>query len=424
VRAGSEFDVVTAVRAAGRRGLTLRAVGTGHSFNRLACSDGVLLDLSRMRGVLGLDPVRRTVTVRAGTTIGELSRVLESAGLALPNVGTLDEQTVGGAMATGNHGTGLAFGPFATTVSSLRLVVANGDVVTCSAEDDAELFAAARTSLGALGVVTAATLNCVPAFNLRVSHESLALDAMLDELPRWAGSAEHPSASWSPWRREATVRLVRRTAASGTRGARWQRYRTTMAEFGCGVAGVVGPRSPAAGLLLAKQLPPRRAPADYVDGSHHVFTFPQPVRFVALEHALALEAVAPALRELRRALERTSLHSPYSVLLRVGAADDAPLSPAFGRTTGYVNLTVPRHPRYTELLRVVESVMRAHDGRPHWGKAHTADADVLAPRYPKWSAFAQLRRRLDPKGLFTSEYLRHLLGPVDAAEWLATEVIG
>jgi L-gulono-1,4-lactone dehydrogenase len=155
-----------------------------------------------------------------------------------------------------------------------------------------------------------------------------------------------------------------------------------------------------------------RTPSGYVDAGHRVATFPQPVRFVALEHALALDRVPEALRTLRGTLRRAGLYSPYSVLVRVGAADDAPLSPAYGRLTGYVNLTVPRTVVYGELLRTMEHVLRELDARPHWGKAHTATAEILAKRYPEWDVFQRTRAELDPSGRFTNDYLRRVLGPI------------
>jgi L-gulonolactone oxidase len=151
-----------------------------------------------------------------------------------------------------------------------------------------------------------------------------------------------------------------------------------------------------------------------VDTAFRAFTFPQPVRFLALEHALPLAAVPAALRDLGAALRRCGRNSPYSVLVRVGAGDDAPLSPAYGRPTGYVNLTVPRAPGYAEVLRTVEHVLRGYDGRPHWGKAHTATAETLAPRYPEWDRFARVRAELDPAGVFGNDYLDRVLGPVRA----------
>ncbi|MWK35651.1 hypothetical protein GEV43_17450 [Actinomadura sp. J1-007] len=274
---------------------------------------------------------------------------------------------------------------------------------------------AARTSLGTLGVISTVTLRCVPRFNLRSVPGAERLDGILDRFEEWAHSADHVSFNWLPWTEEAFTRAWHRTDEVPTRGAVRQRYATTVDEMRCGLAGLAGHRRPAA-VPWAKRLLAAGVPTEYVDAGHRVFSFPQPVRFLALEHALPLENVPAALRELRVALRRFGAYSPYSVLVRVGAADDSPLSPVFGRLTGYVNLTVPRTARYTEILRTAEHLLRDLDGRPHWGKAHTATAEVLRPRYPQWDRFQAIRGKLDPTGMFCNEYVGRVLGPVDAAQ--------
>jgi FAD-linked oxidoreductase len=406
-----EAGIVEVVRFAGREGLTVRAAGSGHSFNALACTDEVLVDLARCTGVLALDRAAPTVTVLPGTTLAEVSAVLDRAGLALANVGTLAGQTVAGAISTGNHGTGIAHPPFAGQVAALRLVTADGSVRAIDPDTEPTLFRAARTSLGALGIISAVTLRCVPAFNLRVVTRSKPLDALLDGVEEWAASADHVTFSWLPWSDRAGLRSLSVTDQPRTRRGALARYATTLEEVRCGLVGQAGRLRPGAVPWLTDRLG-GGGPAEYVDASHRVFSFPQPVKFLAMEHALPLGNVAPALRALRGALRRFGLHSPYSILVRVGAADDAPLSPAYGRRTGYVNLTVPRTAGYIEILRVVEHVLREQDGRPHWGKAHTATAEVLAPRYPRWDEFQRVRAALDPAGMFSNDYIDRVLGRV------------
>jgi FAD-linked oxidoreductase len=409
-RPTDEAGIVEAVQFAAERGLRVRAAGAGHSFNALACTDEVLIDLSRCAGVMDIDRDAFTVTVLPGTTLAHVSAILHRAGLALANVGTLDSQTVAGAISTGNHGTGIAHPPLSGQVTGLCLVTADGSVRTLDERTDAKVFRCARTSLGALGVLAAVTLRCVPAFNLHVSHRSEPVDGLLEDIEEWATSADHVTFSWLPWRDMAGLRSLRVTDQPRTRRGRYRRYGNMLEEVRCAVIGQAGRVWPESVPWLTDRLG-GGAPGEIVDVSHRVFTFPQPVRFLAMEHALPLENVAPALRSLRGALRRFGLHSPYSVLVRVGAADDAPLSPAYGRPTGYVNLTVPRTAGYIEILRVVEHVLREANGRPHWGKAHTATAPVLAPRYPEWDEFQRVRTAVDPAGMFSNDYLDRVLGP-------------
>ncbi|MFE0149154.1 D-arabinono-1,4-lactone oxidase [Nonomuraea sp. NPDC059007] len=410
-----EEEIVHAVRTAAKAGRTVRPVGTGHSFNQLACTDGTLLDLTRFRGVAGVDRAAGTVTVRAGTSLHMLSTALDRAGLALGNLGTIAAQTVAGALATGNHGTGLTHPPFSGQVTRLRLVTADGSVRECDTREDPELFRCARTSLGALGVITEVTLRVVPRFNLRAVLGREPLDALLERFGEWAGSAEHVSFSWLPWADGAATRALDRTAAPPTPRAALHRYDSTLAEVRCGLSGLAGRLRPGIVPRLGRT-PATGERVSYVDTAHRVFAFPQPIKFLAMEHALPLENIPAALAGLRGALRRFGHYSPYSVLVRVGAPDDSPLSPAYGRRTGYVNLCVPRTAGYIEILRVAEPVLRDLDARPHWGKAHTATAEILRPRYPEWESFARVRAALDPDGVFANDYLGRVLGPVHAGQ--------
>ncbi len=415
-----EDGIAAALAFAERRDLAVRAAGSGHSFNPLATTAGLLLDLTQFRGVLALDPVARTITVRSGTPVRTVNQVLARVGLALANVGTLDRQTVAGAIATGNHGTGIDHGPLSDNVVALRMITADGQIRTLDRTSTPDLFRCAVTGLGALGIITDVTLGCVPSFRLRVVEQTALLDAVLDGFTDWTRGADHVSFTWLPWRETVATRSLSRTPQPVTPGSSTRRYASTVAEVRCGVLGLVGSVLPGSVPRLTTRLAAGAgrgggdpsAASGYVDVSHRAFSFVQPVRFLAMEHALPVENVPAALRVLRGALRRAGRYSPYSIMVRVGRGDDAPLSPAYRRVTGYVNLTVPRTAAYLELLRVVEHVLREQDGRPHWGKAHTATAEILAPRYPEWDTFQRVRAELDPDGRFSNDYVRRVLGPV------------
>jgi L-gulonolactone oxidase len=413
----TEDEIVAAVQEGASRGLGIRVAGAGHSFNSLACTDGVLVDLSRYTGIVDIDRDAGLVTMRAGTSAGAVSEALDSAGLALPNMSTLAEQTVGGMLATGTHGTGVGFPPFAGHVMSVRLIAPDGSVRACSRSSNSELFRHVRCGLGTLGVITAMTVRCVPSFNLRVTERTERLPEVLDHFDASVRSADHVSFSFRSWSDVATVRRLDRTDAAVTRDAPGRRRANSLGEVRCAIVGQAGRLARGAVPLLAGGRNGSRAPErEFVDSSHRAFAFRQPVRFLSTEYAFPLARVAPVVELLREALRGLGVVSPYSVSVRVSASDDAPLSPAYGGETGYVNLTVPRTIAYLDILRVAEAVFLAHDGRPHWGKVHSASAAVLASRYPEWDAFQRMRARVDPDGLFTTDYVRHLLGPVGAAQ--------
>ena len=164
----------------------VRALGTGHSFNRIADSAGDLVSVAGLPKIMAVDTERATVTVSAGVRYGELASCLHETGHALRNLGSLPHISVGGSCATGTHGSGVSNGSLATAVAAMEMISASGDVVAVSRAADGDAFCGAVVALGAIGIVTTATLDIVPSFDVRqYVYENLpraALDAHLAEI--------------------------------------------------------------------------------------------------------------------------------------------------------------------------------------------------------------------------------------------------
>ncbi len=181
VRPESVEELQHLVAEAAARGERVKAIGAGHSFTAIGETDGVQILPDRLSGILHADSSTGLVTVLAGTRLHELNDALWHVGLALPNLGDIDVQTIAGAISTGTHGTGRLLGGLATQVHAMQLVAADGSVLYLDADSDL-LFAAARVGLGALGIIATVTLQCVPAFALHASELPGSLDRTLDEL--------------------------------------------------------------------------------------------------------------------------------------------------------------------------------------------------------------------------------------------------
>ena len=230
-----EAAIAAVVADAARQGQA-RAACMVNSFNPLACTSGLLLDLRRCAGVVRIDREAAQVTVRPGTSLWQLAATLDQAGLALGNLGTLAGQTVAGALSTGTHGTGIRHRPFADQVTALRLVTADGSVLTLDRGSDPDTFRCARTALGALGIITEVTLACVASYSLRATTHAAPLDGLLDRFDEWSQSADHVAFSWQPWDDRVCVRSLSRSSEPRTRGAARHRYLATLSETRCGLA--------------------------------------------------------------------------------------------------------------------------------------------------------------------------------------------
>jgi L-gulonolactone oxidase len=409
---GSVLEVVEAVGRARAAGQRTRVVGAGHSFTGLACTDGRQMRLDRLDRILAVDREAMTVTVEAGIPLWRLNRALAERGLALANLGDIDRQTVAGALATATHGTGRRFGNLATFVAGFELVTADGEVVRCSADEEADLLHAGRASLGALGVVTAVTLRVVDAFRLDAVERPRRFDDVLADLEESVTANEHYEFYWFPHTDSCAVKEQNRTDEPVRRKSRYKTWRDEilMSNAVFGAVCAAGRFAPGVVPRLAEYVGASLGRIEVVDESYKVFCSPRLVRFVEMEYAVPWTRVHEAVRGVRAIVDRDHLVS-FPIEVRIVAGDDIPLSPAYGRESAYIAVHMFRGVAFEEYFRAVEDLMTGLDGRPHWGKLHWQSAATLAPRYPEWGRFQALRRRLDPDGWFSNPELDRVLGP-------------
>jgi L-gulonolactone oxidase len=409
----TEAELVQIVTAAAREGQRVKCVGAGHSFTPIACTDGVMVDLSHYRRVLAHDPETRHITVEAGITLSELSDELDRRGLALENMGDIAYQSIAGATATATHGTGWHFGNLSSRIVGLRLVTGDGTVLDCSAEQNPEVFSAARAGIGALGVVSTVTLEAVPAFRLHAIEEPMRVDELLADFDGFMSSADHVEFYWVPHTGWALTKRNRRTDEPAVPRPLVRRAvdEVLLPNVAFGALCRVGRRKPDWIPRMAKILP-STGRVEYVERSDKVFTSPRLVHFYEMEYAVPRDAVPEALNRVRRLVDELGIQLSFPVEVRVVAPDDIPLSTAQGRATGYIAVHVYRGTPYDAYFQGVERIMDSYDGRPHWGKMHFQRAETLAPRYPGWDSFQAVRRQVDPEGRFANPYLDRVLGPI------------
>ncbi|GAA1266818.1 D-arabinono-1,4-lactone oxidase [Saccharothrix xinjiangensis] len=394
----------------------VRPRGSGHSFTAIAVAPGVAVDLTGWTGVT--DVSGDLVTVRSGTTLRQLNALLDHLGLALPNLGDIDAQTVAGAISTGTHGTGAALGGLATQVTALELVLADGTIATCSAEHDPDLFHAARVGLGALGVISTITLRCVPAFVLHARESPARLDAVLEEFDHLTATEDHVEFHWFPHADRVILKRNNRTdepAAPLSAARRFYEYEVVEnGAFGlvCRLAKAV----PATTRTLNRLCGAVVSERVYRDVSHRVFVTPRRVRFVEAEYAVPRAALHDVLRELRALVPRLDHGVIVPVEVRVARADDIWLSTAHERDTAYVAVHQYLGMPHRQYFDAFERIANAAGGRPHWGKLHSLTADALRERYPRFDDFRRVRDRLDPTGKFGNDHLLRVLGQVRAPD--------
>jgi L-gulono-1,4-lactone dehydrogenase len=402
-RPANEIELAQAMVGAPR----VKVAGSGHSFTDIACTDGAMVDLSRMNRVLAVE--RDEVTVEAGVTIRELAPALAARGLALENQGDVDAQTLAGAICTATHGTGARFGNISAQVLRLRLVTVDGAVIELREGDD---LLAGRVSLGALGAIASVTLRCVPAFRIHRIDEPHPLDDVLAGFDEQVDSNDHFELFVFPYTRTALTLTSQRTdRAPRPTGAAQAFVRDVLLEnLALELACRTGRRFPGAIPAINRLIAAAMSRAEHLDASHRVYANRRSVRFTEMEYGIPRERVPEALERLLGLVERRRLPIGFPIEVRVAAPDDALLSTAHGRPTGYIAVHQYRGMEFESYFRAVETIMDEYGGRPHWGKRHYQTAATLRTRYPGWDRFQEVRERLDPERRLQNEYLHRVLG--------------
>jgi FAD-linked oxidoreductase len=402
------------VGAATERGRRVKPIGAGHSFTDIGSTDGIQLRLDRLAGIVKADRESGLVTVLAGTRLHALNEVLWQLGLSMTNLGDIDAQTVSGAISTGTHGTGAKFGGIATQVRALDLVLADGTTLTCSADENPDVFAAARVGLGALGVLASVTLQCEPAYALAAAEAPGTLDAVLAELDENLIGNDHFEFYWFPHTRRVLTKRNNRVLP-GTelrplgRLRHWFDDDLLSNRVFDGVNRMTTRRPaliPRANAIASRLLGAR----DYIDRADRVFASVRTVRFREMEYAVPRAAVPQVLADIDAHLARSGERIGFPIEVRFAASDDIWLSTAQGRDTGYVAVHQYHRREHEPFFRAVEKIATQHDGRPHWGKLHYRDAASLRNTYEHHGDFTAVRDKLDPQRTFGNEYLSRVLG--------------
>jgi L-gulono-1,4-lactone dehydrogenase len=407
-------ELSAAVGEASRAGLRVRMTGAGHSFSDIAVTDGLMIGMGRMNKLLDVDRSSGLVRAQAGITIHELSLALAGHGLAMENLGDIDVQSIAGAISTATHGTGARLRNISSQIAELTLVLADRSTLRCSEQTEPEVFRAARVGLGSLGAIAEVTLRCIPAFTLRGVDEPRPLSNVLEHFEELALGNDHFEFFVFPHASHALTRTNNRTEEQPRPRSSASAYLNdiVLTNHVFGLICRAGRRFPARIPQLNRLVTRLAGSATRVDRSAEIFASPRLVRFTEMEYSLPRERTAEAVRAVMEMIPREGFAVPFPIEVRTVAADEAMLSTAGGRDSGFVAVHMYEGMEWEPYFRAVESIMDGLGGRPHWGKRHFQTAQTLRERYPEWDAFQAIRTRLDPHGLFSNDWTDRVLGPV------------
>ena len=405
-------ELAAAIVAAAEAGRRVSVAGSGHSFTEAALTDGTMIDVGALSGVIEADRESGLVKVGGGTVLAVLNEELHTLGLAMENLGDIDRQTVAGAIATGTHGTGARLRNISAQVEAVELITADGTVRELDSSES-DLSRAARVSVGALGAVSAVTLRCVPAFVLERIDSPQPREEVLDGFDARAEANDHFELFTFPYADSALVLERNRVEGAPRPRGRAAAYLNDIvlenwALEALSAAGRLVPTSIPALSRLAAAL---ASGGKTVDRSDRVFASERRVRFTEMEYGVPREHGPEAARRVIEWVRANRYPVFFPIEMRVAAGDDALLSPSHERDTAYIAVHQYRGMEWRPYFAAVEAIMREYGGRPHWGKRHFQTAETLAPLYPEWDRFQAARDELDPNRVFSNEYAARVLGP-------------
>lgn len=381
----------------------IRPVGSGHSFTALVPTQGTLLTLDNMAGIISHDPASNRAVVSGGTRLVDLGPALAAIGQEMINLPDIDKQSIAGAIATGTHGTGYGIQAVHGSIVALRLATPSGELIDCDPKTNSEIFHAARVGLGAFGVVTQVTLQNQPLQRVIKRVEIRPTEEMLDDWPALRQKHRNVEFFVLPFTghsvaisHDVTDRPIKsRGPDRDTETLMALKQLRDVFEF-----------TPALRRRLAAREISQIPPEEVVDDSWKLLSNERPVRFNEIEYHLPIEAQIPALREILAAIESHHKDVFFPIEVRVVAPDDAWLSPFYDRECGSIAVHAYYKEDHEFFFSLVEPIFRRHGGRPHWGKLHSLKARDLAALYPRWREAGDVRQTLDPQGRMLNDYLK------------------
>jgi xylitol oxidase len=381
------------------KGGPLRVLGSGHSFNRMADTDGDLISLAELPRLVEISDDRTSVRVDGGIRYGELNARLHDEGLALHNTASLPHISVAGAVATATHGSGVRNVNLAAAVSAIELIRGDGEVVTLRRDTDGETFRGAVVGLGALGVVTALTLDVVPGFDIR--------QYVYDDVPRAEVEAHLPEMLADGY----SVSLFTDWTGPNLNHA-WLKRTEPMSGSWFGARPADGPRHPVPGMPAMNSTEQGGVPGPWHTRLPHFrmeFT-PSSGEELQSEYHVARADGLAAIDAVAAIRERVAAVVQVCEVRSI-AADDLWLSPNYHRDSVALHFTwIPDTDAVLPVVRALEERLAPLDARPHWGKVFTTTPETLRTRFERLGDFAALTREFDPAGTLRNAWLDTILG--------------
>lgn len=397
---GSEDELISLLKSTNG---SIRPIGSGHSFSPLVPTDGHLVIIDQLNGILDYDNDSMQATIGAGSRLGDLGVPLDAIGQGMFNLPDIDRQTLAGATATGTHGTGVSLQSLSGYIRSLRLVTATGEVMDID-PSDGDLFDAVRVNVGALGVVTRITMQNREAYKLKKREWTAPTEDILANFDEHAASHRHFEIFplvYSDYSMVLSIdesdEPIGQTIIPGEE--------VELADLR--PLGVDA--TPLEKLTMNNALAANTEVSEAVDVSYKLLSNVRNNRFNEMEYSVPAEVGADCVREILKTIYDQAIEVSFPLEYRYVSPEDPWLSMAYGDHP-HATISIHRTARedYRPYFDIIEPIFWKYGGRPHWGKVHSLSHRELSQLYPRFRDFMEIRESLDPQGRMLNPHLRKL----------------
>ncbi|MDQ9817964.1 D-arabinono-1,4-lactone oxidase [Acinetobacter bereziniae] len=382
----------------------IRVVGAGHSFTPLVCTDATLLSLDHFSGVENVNTALTQANIWSGTRLFNLDQYLEPIQQSLIQQGDIDQQSLAGAVSTGTHGTGLNLHCISAYVEAFELLTASGDILTCSRQDNPNIFEAGRVSLGSLGILTKITMQNKPRYKLKEHVRLCSVKEFFENIDLWKTQHRHIEC----FAFSHADQLILKTLDITDEDIQPRKLSWPSEDALLTICCSLTKSFPALNPKLQKLLGVFIKPTTFVDWSSQIFPTPRETKFNEMEYQIPVESGMECLEAVLTALKNAKAQTFFPVEFRFVKGDDIWLSPFYQQDSISISVHQYHKQAPNQLFDEIEPIFQHYRGRPHWGKMHNMGASQLQALYSKWDDFMQLRAQLDPTQKFLNPYLEKL----------------
>lgn len=390
---------------------TIRVTGAAHSFSPVALPEQSALSLHNMRGLLAVDKENQTATFLAGTYLYEVGPMLAEYGLALSNMGDIQQQTLAGAISTGTHGTGILLGSFSSMVTNWGFVNGKGEYIEHERSNEDPLSESLHVSLGLLGILVKVTIKVIPLYSLAYTSERADFQ---NEMTHFQHTIrEHRNVEWFYFPGSKHIQVKKMQAVAPVDQPKFEKYvdqlKVQSIENGLFfVASEICKYVPATSLAVSRLASKVVGNEARTGKSYEIYPSPRSVKFVETEYAIPVSQVAACMEEVHAMFQAKKFDVHFPIELRITAGEQGYLSPTQGQESAFIAFHMYKGMNEGPYFDWVHALMKKYNGRPHWGKMNHYQRENIEAHYPNATLFNAQRKIHDPNNVFLTHYFRNI----------------